>query len=171
MSAVGISLQTQQERDRVLDRRGCRSPSLVAALFFACLLSVHGGAANATGTARVQQHDGAVHTYRNVRIRIENKSMSITSRDGKGTITISKAACSVVGKLMRCLPYAAVLDQNGGTKPIAMRSGTVWLNPSDAKQQLPHSSTQLPPRGVLLSIQTRAGTYLSLNGTVDELKR
>jgi hypothetical protein len=145
--------------------------ALVSVLSFACLLSIQIGAASATGTARVQQHDGAVKTYRNVRIRIENKSMSITSSDGKGTLTISKAACSTIGKLMRCLPYAAVLDQNGRTQPIAMQSGTVWLNPGDAKQQLPHSSTQLSPRGVLLSIQTKAGTYVSLNGTVDELKK
>jgi hypothetical protein len=52
-----------------------------------------------------------------------------------------------------------------------MQTATVWLNPGNAKQQLPHSSTQLPPLGVLLSIQTKAGTYLALNGTVDELKK
>ncbi|MGZ3520868.1 MAG: hypothetical protein ACXVAG_07760 [Vulcanimicrobiaceae bacterium] len=137
----------------------------------ACLFSVPIGAVNATGTARVQQRDGTVKIYRYVWIRIADKRMSITSSDGKGTLVISKAACSMVGKLMRCFPYSVVLDQNGGTRQIAMQTGTVWLNPSSAKQQLPQSSTQLPPRSVLLSIRTKAGTYLSLNGTVDELKR
>jgi hypothetical protein len=86
------------------ERGGGRLRALVSVLCLACLLSVQIGAANATGTARIQQRDGAVKTYRNVRIRIENKSMSITSSDGKGTIIISKAACSMIGKLVRCLP-------------------------------------------------------------------
>lgn len=145
--------------------------ALLSLLFLACLLSVPIGAAHATGTARIQQPDGAVKVYRDVRISIENKRMSITSSDGKGTLVIGKAACSMIGKLMRCFPYSAVLDQNGGAQPVAMQTGTVWLNLSDAIQQLPRSSTQLPLRGVLLSIRTKAGTYVSLQGTVDELKK
>jgi hypothetical protein len=144
---------------------------LLSPVFVAPLLGLTICAVNATGTARIQQRDGAVQTYRDVRIRIADKSMSITSSDGKGTIVISKAACSTIGELVRCLPYEAVLDQGGGTKPIAMQTGTVWLNPSGAKQQLPQSSMQLPPRGVLLSIRTKAGTYFSLDGTVDEVKK
>ena len=52
-----------------------------------------------------------------------------------------------------------------------LKSGTVWVNPSSTTQQLTLSSTQLPPRGVLLSIQTKAGTYVSLTGVVDRIQK
>ena len=142
-----------------------------SAAFLIALFSVLSIAAGATGIARVQQRDGAVKTYRDVHIRIADRSMSITSSDGKGTLTISKAACSVIGQLMRCLPYAVVLDQNGFSHEISLQTGTVYLNPSGAMQPLPRSSTQIPPHGVLASIRTKAGTYMSLEGIVDELKR
>ncbi len=137
------------------------------------LLCVWGfpNAAFATGTARVQQRDGEVRIYRNVHISIAEKQMSLTSGDRVGTIVISKAACSAVGKLVRCFPYSAVLKQHGGSRRIEIRNGTAWLNPSDSKQQLPQSSTQLPPHGVLLSVLTKAGTYFSLDGIVDVLKK
>lgn len=61
----------------------------------------------ATGTARIQRPDGSVSTYRNVRIGVQNQSMSITSSDGQGTVVISKAACSRVGELLRCIQLVA----------------------------------------------------------------
>lgn len=129
------------------------------------------GVASATGTARVQQRDGDVKIYRNVRISIENKQMTLISGDRVGTIVIQKAACSAVDKLIRCYPYAAVLKQRGGTRQIFIENGTAWLNPSDSSQHLPMSSTKLPPQGVLMSVKTKAGTYFSLTGIADRLKR
>jgi hypothetical protein len=145
--------------------------ALLTSLFIACLLIVPIGPAGATGTVRVQQRDGSVRTYTNVRIRVHNDAMSITSSDGKGTIVIGKAACSKVAELIRCLPYDATLEQNDEARHIALQTGTVWLNPTDAKQQLSHSSTQLPPHGVLLAVRTKAGTYVSLTGVVDEIQK
>jgi hypothetical protein len=52
-----------------------------------------------------------------------------------------------------------------------LKYGTVWLNPSATTQQLTYSSTQLPPRGVLLSIQTKAGTYVSVTGIIDRIQK
>lgn len=98
--------------------------------------------------------------------------MAVTSADGKGTVVFGKAACTRVGALIRCLPYDAMLFQNGQQLHIVLRSGgTVWLNPSHTTQQLSQSSTRLPPRGVLLAVQTRRGTDVTLTGTVDEVHR
>jgi hypothetical protein len=129
------------------------------------------GPASATGTARIQQRDGSVKTYTNVRIVVQNESMAITSSDGVGTLVLGKAACTKVGELLRCLPYDATLEQHGQATHVPLQSGTVWLNPSNTNQQLTHSSTQLPPRGVLLSLQTKAGTYVSLTGIVDRIQK
>jgi hypothetical protein len=52
-----------------------------------------------------------------------------------------------------------------------LQSGTVWLNPTRTEQPLSYSSTQLAPHGVLMSIHTKAGTYVSLTGTVDEIQK
>ncbi len=144
---------------------------LIFGLLTAAVLAALPNVSAATGTARIQQADGNVKTYSNVRINIAQQKMSITSSDGKGTLVISKAACSMIGKMIRCYPYAATLEQGGTARPITVVNATVWLNPSGESQQLPRSSMHLPPRGVLLSLQTKAGTYVSLSGTADELKK
>jgi hypothetical protein len=97
--------------------------------------------------------------------------MTITSSDGEGTLVLGKAGCTKVGELLRCIPYDATLEQHGESTHVPLQSGTVWLNPSSTTQQLSFSSTQLPPRGVLLSIQTKAGTFVSLTGTVDRIQK
>ena len=129
------------------------------------------GSAGATGTARIQQRDGTTKNYTNVRIDVTTESMSITSSDGQGTLVFGKAACTKVGELLRCLPYDATLHQHGQSSHIPLKSGTVWVNPSGTSQQLSHSSAQLPPHGVLLSIQTKAGTYVSLTGVIDRIQK
>ncbi len=144
---------------------------LVLTLLGAGYLAVVSSRAGASGTARIQQRDGSLKIYTNVRISIDQQSMTLTSSDKKGTIYIGKAACTKVGELVRCFPYDATLDQGGKVTHIALQSGTVWANPTTTKLQLPQSSTQLPPHGVILSMRTKAGTYMSLTGTADEIKK
>lgn len=129
------------------------------------------GVASATGTARITQRDGSVRTYSNVRIAVRDQAMWITSSDDRGTLVFGKAACTKVGELLECLPYDATLYQNGEKRRIPLQSGTVWLNPTKVGQQLTHSSARLPPRGVLLAVLTKAGTYLTLTGVVDEVQK
>jgi hypothetical protein len=144
---------------------------VVSAVLLSGMLAFSLARANATGTVLIQQPDGSEKTYLNVRIIVWNESMAVTSSDGKGTVVFGKAACTKVGELVRCLPYDATLFQNGQTMHIFLKSGTVWLNPSQTTQQLSHSSTQLPPRGVLLAVRTKRGTYVTLTGVVDEVRK
>jgi hypothetical protein len=143
----------------------------VAATLLCGEFAVGLGTASATGTARIQQRDGSAKTYANVRIAVRDQSMWITSSDGQGTLVFGKAACTKIGELLECLPYDATLYQNGERRHVPLQSGTAWFNPTTANQQLTHSSTQLPPRGVLLSVLTKAGTYLTLTGVIDEIKK
>lgn len=145
--------------------------TLVSALLAVAIAAVPFGLASATGTARIQQRDGSTKTYTDVRIDVTTESMAITSSDGQGTLVFGKAACTKVGELLRCIPYDATLEQHGQSTHIPLQYGTVWLNPSTTTQQLTYSSTRLPPRGVLLSIQTKAGTYVSLTGIVDRIQK
>jgi hypothetical protein len=150
----------------LMNRRICFS-----VLFVSAMLAIPFARADATGTARIQQRDGSTKTYTHVHIAIRNQAMALTSSDGKGTLVLGKAACTKVGALVECLPYDATLLQNGQSAHIALKSGTVWLNPSSTTQQLSHSSTKLPPHGVLLAVQTKRGTYVTLTGVVDEMQK
>ena len=145
------------------------SSLLVAAV--ACAVIGVRAPASATGTVLIQQRSGAIKIYKKAYIRIKNYAMAITSSDGNGTLVIGKAACTKVGELIRCFPYDATLEQYGDSYHVALTSGTVWLNPTKTKQPLSNSSTLLPPRGVLMSVRTKAGTYVSLTGTVDEVQK
>ncbi len=140
----------------------------MAALLMVAALTLPAGAA---GTAMVWQRDGSQKTYTNVSIRLAREELALTTSDGAGTLVIGKAACTKEGALVKCLPYDATLFQNGEKKRIQIHSGTVWLNPTTSKQSLPDSSAQIQPHGVLISVTSKAGTFLSLTGTVDEVQR
>lgn len=127
--------------------------------------------ANATGTAVVQQHDGSTKTYTNVTVRLAREELALTTSDGVGTLVIAKAACEKVGALLKCLPYDATLFQHGARRQIVLTSGTVWLNPTTSKQSLPDSSAQVQPHGVLIAMTSKAGTFVSFNGTVDQIQK
>jgi len=125
----------------------------------------------ATGTARVQQNNGHVRYYHNVVIRVTPNSLRITSADGKGTLIIYRAACAYDGYLQKCTPQSVYLEQNGAKRPIDVKSGTVWVNLTKSDHTLSLSTTTLPPRGILMTMETRIGTYVSLNGEIDGMKR
>lgn len=146
--------------------------TLAVALLAASLMSWARGPAGATGSVVIQQKDGSIRTYENVLVRIRNAELAVTTAAGDGTLVIGKDACAVVGKLVKCLPYDATLYQNGGKFRIPLKpGGTVWLNPTSSKQPLPHSGAGLGPRGVLMSITSKKGTYVSLTGTIDEIRK
>jgi hypothetical protein len=145
--------------------------ALLAIAFLTGMAAFQTGAAGATGTVRILQRDGSQKTYTNVRITVRDQAMWITSSDGRGTLVFGKAACTKIDALLECLPYDATLYQNGEKRHVPLQTGTVWINPTKTNQPLTHSSTQVPPRGVLLAVETKAGTYVTLTGVIDEVQR
>lgn len=127
--------------------------------------------ADAEGITRVQQSDGSVQVYRDVRMRFVGETLWITTADRHGVLEIANGACSFARALQRCLPYAMTLHQHGSVHPIAIDRGTVYLNPTDAPHRLPHSSDRLAPRDVLVALRTARGTYVSVRGTLDKTPR
>jgi hypothetical protein len=155
-----------------MDRRRLMRISIATLCGMCALMIVASGAADAKGIVVVQQHNGPVQQYNDVNIVIlDNTALKITSADGVGTLVINKAACSYVGELQMCLPYTMTLDQGGGTHPLDFERGTVYVNLTDMMQPLALSSTQLPPRGILLSIRTKVGTIVNMSGTIDKVEK
>ncbi len=138
------------------------------------LISIFGAltvaGADATGTVRVQQSDGSVQVYHDVLIRVAQRSLRIGSKDRKGVLVIDRAACSYAGSILRCLPSTMKFEQNGQTHEIHLITGTIYVNLTGDQQQLRHSSTQLSPHDVLLMMQTQRGTYISLQGHIDQMQ-
>jgi hypothetical protein len=126
-------------------------------------------AARADGVMRVQQSDGAVQVYHDLKIRLAGHTVWIHSGDRKGVLEVASGACSFVRELQRCLPYATTLHQHGATRTIVLQQGTVYLNLTGDLQRLPHSSQQLLPHALLLFLHTMHGTYVSVKGTLDEV--
>jgi hypothetical protein len=127
--------------------------------------------AGAEGTANIQRSDGSVRTFPNVHVVIQDDNLWLTSADRAGTLIIGKSACTKIGEMVRCLPYDAMLVQDGKTRHIPLQNGTVWFNPAATAQPLTHSSTEVPPHGVLMTAETTNGFYVSLTGVVDEVKK
>jgi len=147
---------------------GVRLAALVCALFAPCLTLPL--PAIAEGTTRIQQSDGTIHVYRDVRIRLTGQTLWIHSADHKGVLEVTTGACSFVRDVQRCLPFAATLRQHGKTHEIALDHGTVFLNLTDAMQYLPRSSEGIGPRQILVLLHTMHGTYVTVRGTLDEVK-
>jgi hypothetical protein len=144
---------------------------LAVASVIAALAAVGSLPALASGTALVQQRDGSIRIYHDVLIQVRNAELSLTTADGVGRLVIGKAACTKVGAMYKCLPYDATLYQNGFKARIKVRSGTAWFNPTTTPQPLSNSSAHIPPHGIMLSMTSAAGTYVSLTGTVDSVQR
>ena len=127
--------------------------------------------ANATGTMRIEQSDGSSRTYKDVKIRVSQQKLRVTSADGVSTLIISKAACSFVGKIMRCLPYTLSIEQNGKTTPLDFYNGTIYINTGDKDHALPYSSQQMPPNGIVFAMHSKIGTIVTLTGKLDEVSK
>ncbi|MGC2130421.1 MAG: hypothetical protein WA629_10015 [Candidatus Aquilonibacter sp.] len=121
--------------------------------------------AQANGTMRVQQADGSVQLY-DVTLAVSGRQLLITTANKKGTLIVDEAACSFDSRVMTCIPERVRLRQNG-TVPLDFERGTVYFNKTNATQQLKYSSTQLPPNGVLGSMKSPKGTYVTWSGTLD----
>jgi hypothetical protein len=144
---------------------------ILAVLFMWLAFAMSGPSARATGTAHVQWNTGAVQVFHNVKIQIVHRTLQVTSSDGARTYIITHAACAYDGYYERCQPLSAKVELNGTTAPSEIAGGTLYINPTDHARQLSHSSIQIPPHGVLASIKTKRGNYLSLSGTIDSITR
>jgi hypothetical protein len=127
--------------------------------------------AQATGTARIQHLNGDINNYRNVRVTIGHHVLRLTSIDGKGVLAISIIGCVKTGELHRCQPGGAEYRQNGEVRALDITAGTLYFNLTDHEQALPLSSTQVPPRGVILALRTARDTYLSATAKIDGFKK
>jgi hypothetical protein len=125
--------------------------------------------AGATGTVIIRQSNGGTNTYTDAEIKIIHSALYVTSQDGKGTLVINRAACSYQGKVMVCLPTSATLVQSGETSPLDFKKGTVYLNDTDDFQPIPLTTTKVPPHSILLSFETKIGTYVSVSGRIDKV--
>jgi hypothetical protein len=140
----------------------------LAASAWALMLGAGAVAADAKGTLQVTHADGSVETFHDVSIKVDtHKALTITSADGEGVIVIDKAACDYTGDIQKCLPYSMTLTDHGNSHQLDFQRGTIYANLTSEKQQLPLSSTQLPPNGVSFVVQTKRGTYFTLNGVAD----
>jgi hypothetical protein len=126
--------------------------------------------ANAEGVTRVVQSDGSVQVYHNVNMRLMGSTLRLHSPDKAGFLDVASGACSFVGDLERCLPYATALHQHGETHAIALERGTVYFNLTDSVQYLHHSTEHLGPHEVLVLLHTMRGTIVSVKGTLDAVK-
>jgi hypothetical protein len=112
---------------------------------------------------------GTTNTYSDVEIKVLAGSLFLTSDDGDGTIVVTKAACSYQGKIIVCLPIAAVLVQDGESRALDLKSGTIYLNYTTAQQPLSSSSAKLPANSVMLALTTKNGTFITLRGRIDQV--
>ena len=138
--------------------------ALIAVLAIATL-----SPASAKGATLIERADGSVHTYVDVNIRLSGQTLWLRSADRKGVLKIVNGACSFMGAVQRCLPYAVALIQDGKTRQIAISHGTVFLNLSNTAQRMTNSSEQLAPRTILALWRTVRGTYVTIKGKLDEV--
>jgi hypothetical protein len=147
---------------------GRLSKAAVAGWFAFCWILVP-AVANATGTINIHHKDGTVNTYRDVEIKVFSGSLFLTSDDGNGTIVVTRAACSYREKIIVCLPTTAALVQEGKSDALDLRSGTIYLNYTNAEQPMSNSSAKLPANSILLALATKNGTFINVRGRIDQL--
>ncbi len=126
--------------------------------------------AAAEGTTRIQQADGTIQIYRHVTMRLAGSTLWLRSGDRRGVLEVTSGACRYLGGLQRCLPYKTVYHDRGVAHTIALEHGAVYTNTTGAAVQLPHSGDRLGPHEVRVLLHTMRGTYVSVTGTLDQIK-
>jgi hypothetical protein len=128
-----------------------------------------GAVAGAKGVSIIQKAGKDPERYPGVGITlVKNTSLTVTSPNGKDKLIIDKAACFMVGALQRCLVSSVSFQKEGSaTKPLDLESGTVYVNLTNSNQPMSHTSSQLPPKGILIALKTRIGTYITVDGVID----
>jgi drug/metabolite transporter superfamily protein YnfA len=143
----------------------------VLAGFSALLLAGSASFTAAHGLTRVQQADGSVRVYRDVRMNLRGETLWIVSSDHQGALEIVDGACSFLGEIQRCFPAAVTLHQHGSSRPITLDSGTVYLNLTGTTARLHHSSRLLAAQTVLAAFHTIHGTFVTVEGHLDSVTR
>jgi hypothetical protein len=125
--------------------------------------------AQATGTINIQHKDGSLKTYGDVEIKVFSGSLFLTSDGGNGTIVVTRAACSYREQIIVCLPTAAALVQDGESQALNLKTGTIYLNYTNAAQPLSHTSAKVPANSVMVALSLNNGTSINVHGRIDEL--
>jgi hypothetical protein len=150
-----------------------RAPALARAAAF-CAIAISFALAtvsnaNAQGTITIQHSGQNAETYARVAIKVIHNTLNVTSEDGAGTLIVTRAACFYQHELFVCLPTAVTLVQSGGVHALDLHRGTIYTNLTSGMLSLPHSTTQVPPNGVVMSLLSGKGTYINLVGTIDKV--
>jgi hypothetical protein len=122
------------------------------------------------GITRIQQADGTTQVYHHVMMRMSGRTLWLRSGDHRGILEVTSGACRYLDGLQRCLPYQTVYHDHGVAHTIALEHGTVYTNTTGENVQLPHSADRLGPHEVLVLLHTMRGTYVSVKGTLDQIK-
>jgi len=125
---------------------------------------------DAIGSVRVQQPSGTVQVYQDVSYKLIHQALRVMSKDGEATLIIDHANCAYQGYVEHCVPYGVKLAREASTRPLEVKSGNIYVNPTNEVHQLPNSSTQIPARGIIGTIVTKTGVSISLNGTIDHFE-
>lgn len=132
-------------------------------------LALTSPSSTAKGTMVVHRFNGNVNTYKDVAIKVLHGALYVTTKDGKGTLVIHRAACSYQGKVLVCFPTSMTLIQGGKTEALDLKTGTLYFNSTDDPQPLNMTSAKVPPHSMILSLSTNRGTYASMNGKIDQV--
>jgi hypothetical protein len=141
---------------------------LAAAVLGALIGSVH--PAGAEGITRIQQADGTTQVYAHVMMRVAGQTLTLRSGDRHGVLEVTSGACTYRSGLQRCLPYKTIYRHDGIAHTIVLEHGTVYSNLTSAAVRLPHSADRLGPHEVMVLLHTIRGTYVSVKGTLDQIK-
>ncbi len=59
--------------------------------------------------------------------------------------------------------------QEGKSNALDLKSGTIYLNYTNAEQPMSNSSAKLPANSILLALATKNGTFINVRGRIDQL--
>lgn len=147
------------------------SSRIIAAIVAAACCGFVPATAGATGTLSIHRSTGSSSSYNDIEIKVFSGSLFLTSNDGRGTIVITRAACSYQGKILVCYPLFAALVQGGESSALNLKSGTIYFNDTNEDQQLSSSTRKLPANSIMAALSLRDGTLINAQGQMDEVIR
>lgn len=125
----------------------------------------------AVGQFSVEDSEGAVDIYSNIRITHTADTLYLKASDSETTLVINKKDCKMEKAIQVCSTGDVSINTYGVDESLDIDQILVFINTTKERQAIEGSKVVLSPNTVLVEILTKKGTYINGMGQIDSMQK
>lgn len=125
----------------------------------------------AVGQITVEDAEGEVDIYSNVKITHTADTLYLKAPDSETTLVINKKNCTMEKSIQVCSTGDVTVSTYGVDESLEVDKMFIFINSTKERQVLEGSKVVLSPSTVLIEILTTKGTYINGMGQIDSMQK